>query len=108
MTIKQAIEYVAEGHSEYSVQEAKKICQAFKLKLPNYLIDRWKNQKEANPTNDPKGLWLYADKPGEGVSSFRLSMFIVASLGLKTDSYFGRGSQARENAAVIKKHFNIA
>jgi hypothetical protein len=108
MTIKEAIEYLSEGHTEWTVEEAKKICQAFKFELPNGLIDHWKNQKEANPTNDPKGLFLAKDEAGTGVSSFRLSNWITDKLNLKVEFYYGRGSQARANGEAIAKHFSIA
>lgn len=103
MTQEETIPYLAEGHSLWTVEKAREICQAFELELPDELIIRWKNQKEANPTNDPKGLWLdEPDKPGEGVGSIELSQYVTNQLKLERSSYYGRGSQARSNAAAIR------
>jgi len=107
MTKQEAIEYVSEGHSMWTVEGAKEVVKAFGLELPEGLITKWKGQKDANPNNNPKGLWLNEDKPGEGVGSIELSNWIVGKFHLKTREFFGRGSQARENARVLKEHLNI-
>lgn len=108
MTKQEALEYLSEGHSMWSVETAKKVCEAFGFTLPDTLIMRWKNQKDANPDNDPKGFWLNdPNKPGEGVPSFRLSNWITDKLELKVHEFFGRGTQSRANAEAIKAHLNI-
>ena len=104
MTIREVLEYIAEGHSLWSVDLAKEICKTLNVPFKNRLIITWNSQKDANPTNDFKGLWLNEDKPGQGVASDRLSSYVVNYLCLKPKSFFGRGSQARENARVLKEY----
>src|SRR3990167_5066036 len=105
MTQQEAIEGLSEGHSFMSPDWAKEVCEAVGVDFSENLIERYANQKEANPSNEPKGLWL--DKPNEpveGVNTYRLSNYVADKMALKVPSFYGRGSQARANAEVIKKH----
>jgi len=104
MTKEEAIEYLADGHSEWTVECAREICAAFGLELPADLIDRWEGQADVNPAGHPKGLWLDKDEPGEGVYSLVLSDYIVKALGLEVMGYIGRGFQAQANARAIRKY----
>jgi len=107
MTKEESLEYLSEGHDMWSVEIAKEICESIGVPFKDILIMRWTGQKDANPNNDPKGLWLNEDKPGEGVPSFRLSNYVANYLDLVAHDFFGRGSQARENARVIREHLKI-
>lgn len=107
MTKQEALEYVAEGHSMWTVEGAKEVVEAFGFEFPEGLITKWKGQKDANPNNEPKGLWLNKDEPGEGVASHQLSNWMVDKFHLKVREFFGRGSQARANAQAIKEHLSL-
>jgi hypothetical protein len=108
MTTTQAVDYLASGHDLWSTDQARKICEAFDVPFSDHLIIKWKNQKDANKTNDPKGLWLdEPDKPGEGVGSIQLSNYVIRKLNIEVESYFGRGTQARANAQAIRNKFKL-
>lgn len=107
MTKEEAIKYLTDGHSEWTVECAQEICTAFGLEFPDDLIDRWEDQADVNPDSHPKGLWLEEDKPGEGVYSLALSNYVVKSLGLEVMGYIGRGFQAQANAGAIRKHLGL-
>ena len=107
VTKKEALDWLSDGHTEYSVEGAKKVCQAFGLELPESLIDHWTGQADANPTGHPKGLWLEEDTPGEGVSSYRLSNWVTEQLGVKAGNFYGRGTQARSNAEAVKGYLKL-
>lgn len=108
MSQENAISYLGNGHALWSVEQAREVCAAFNLKLPDNLIIRWKNQKDANPTNNPKGIWLNEpDKPGEGVGGIELSNYVRRQFKLKVPDYYGRGSQANANANALKKWFAL-
>lgn len=108
MTKKEALSYVSDGHSFMSIEGAKEVCEAFDVPFNDKMVERYANQKEANPTNSPKGLWL--DKPNEpiaGVATLRLSCYITDYLKLDAGSFIGRGFQAQANATVVAKHFGL-
>ena len=105
MNKQEALAAIADGHTMYSVEFAKEVCKAFKVAFNKSLIEHWTGQKDANPDNHPKGLWLNEDKPGEGVHSLALSRHIVEQLGEadKANLFLGRGTQAREYARVVRE-----
>ena len=107
MTKREAIECLGDGHSFWNVEHAKGICEVLGLKLPDNLIKHYEGQQDANPDNNPKGLWLNEDKPIDGVPSLPLSNWVKGQYKLEVEEYFGRGSQARANAAAVAKHLNI-
>lgn len=108
MTKREALKSIAQGHTLWNVEHAQEVCAAFDLTLPDHLIIRWQNQATANPTNDPKGIFLDdPDKAGEGVGSIELSNFVTNSLKLERSEYFGRGSQARANAQAVRQWLDI-
>jgi hypothetical protein len=103
MTQAEAISCLSEGHTLWSIEQAKDILKAVGAEFTDDLILKWKGQKDANPTNHPKGLWLNEDKPGQGVESLRLSNYVVNQMGLNPPSYIGRGFQAQGNATAIRE-----
>lgn len=103
----EALECLANGHSMWTLEGAREVLKAFDLELPDGLITKWTGQADANPNNDPKGLWLDKDEAGEGVASYGLSNYVVNKLDLKVSNFYGRGTQARTNAEAIKKHFGL-
>jgi hypothetical protein len=108
MSREEAITHLAEGHSLWSVEMAKTICRSFDLPFPKQLIIRWRDQHDANPTKDPKGIWLHEpDQSGEGVGSIELSNYVAQRLGVRVRDYFGRGSQAAANAKAIRKYLAL-
>jgi hypothetical protein len=105
MTREEAISCLADGHSLWTVETAKEICEAIDVPFDNKLISHYEGQKDANPHNDPKGLWLHADKPLDGVNALYLSDYVTDYLKLEVQSYIGRGFQAQANAEAIRQHF---
>lgn len=103
MTQEKALSIVSDGHGMISVETAKEVCAFFGVKFEDWLVMRWSGQKDANPGNDPKGLFLYEDKPGEGVPTLRLSRLVVEGLGGQVGNFLGRGFEARDNARQIKE-----
>lgn len=107
-TLKDAIDCLADGHSFWTVKAAKEVCQATGVKWDDELVCHFDNQNEANPTNDPKGLWLNVDGPVDGVNALTLSHYVREQLKLPVErDYSGRGFQAQGNARVIAKHFGL-
>lgn len=101
----EALEWIADGHGLMTVEKAKEVVEHFGLKWSDRLIMKWKNQQDANPTNDPKGLWLFdKNKAGEGVATGRLSAYVVNQLGLDVRYYMGRGFQAQANARAVEEY----
>jgi len=107
MTSQEALEYISDGHTFWTVERAKEVCKALKVPFNENLIDHYKGQKDANPDNEPKGLWLNEDKPVDGVNALRLSNYIKHHFGLEAGGYIGRGSQAQANAEAVKKHLGL-
>lgn len=100
-----AIAKLADGHTEWTVDCAKEICEAVGVPFDDSLIDRWTGQADANPTGHFKGLFLNEDKPGEGVNSLYLSKYVARQLGLKYEHKMGRGFQAQVCAAAVSDYF---
>jgi hypothetical protein len=107
MDKKEAIGKLSNGHAFWYVSTAEEICKALGLTLPKGLIEHYKGQKDANPTNHPKGLWLNEDKPCSGVSGLPLSDWVIGQFNLDVESYGGRGFQAQANSEALGKHFKI-
>ena len=105
-----AIKDLQDGHAMYTVARAREILEALGVLggVPETLITRWTGQDDANPNNEPKGLTLKNDEPGEGVSSLALGYYIVGRFALKTNAgaFFGRGRQAFANASAIAVYIN--
>ena len=107
MNKKKAMGYLADGHTFWTVEGAREVCKAVGLEFLDELIEHYDGQKDANPDGHPKGLWLNEDKPVDGVSALSLSDWVADQFGLKVDSYFGRGTQARANAKAIAEHLGV-
>ena len=109
MTREEAIDHIASGHGLIYVGAAAEVLHALGIKgdVPDHLIIRWTGQVDANPDNNPRGIFLHEDAPGEGVGTLSLGYYVVQQLGLHTNAgdYFGRGRQAQANAAAVRQHF---
>lgn len=103
MTENEAYDLISDGHRMISVATAHACCTFFNVPFTENIIDRWSGQREANPDNNPKGLWLYKDEPGEGVATLRLSDHIARILTGDTSNKFVRGCRAQENAANVRR-----
>lgn len=110
MTIKNALAIISDGHTLIDVMDAKKVCEVLGVGWSDSLIDSYKNQEEANPTHDPKGLWLNEDKPTSGVYTLNLSYYIAEKLGVKSNAgiFHGRGSQARANSEAVAGKLGVS
>ena len=107
MTKKEALKVISDGHSMLDIDYAKEVCKALGVEFSENLITKWLSQVDANPTGNPKGLWLEKDEPGEGVASLRLSNYITDKFGLKVEFYHGRGFQAQANSDEVRKHLGL-
>ncbi len=109
MTIKEALNWIGDGHTLMSVSGAKQVCKVLGVPWADRLISSYANQKEANPDNEPKGLWLHEDKPTTGVYTLRLSDYVVDALKVdsKAGNFIGRGSQARANMEAVRDHLGV-
>ena len=106
-----AISVVADGHTFWKVSYAKRVCKVFDLELPDLIISTYNSQKEANPTNHYKGLFLNKDTkfPVSGVEAADLSDYIAGKvLGHAPPSggFIGRGFGAQANAEAVEKKLN--
>ena len=109
LTKAQAIALIADGHTFWRVGGAKKICKAFDLKLPEWAVSHYKGQKDANPTNHFKGLFLKEDKPCSGVNALTLSNYITERLCGKNEmgNFLGRGFVAQANCKLVSEKLGI-
>lgn len=110
-TKEDALAALADGHTFWKKEAAQKICEALGVPFSEKIVTRYKNQKDANPTNDPKGLWLNdPDKPCEGVNSLTLSnyvaMQILHSEYPPSGEFIGRGFGAQANAAAVRQYLD--
>lgn len=100
----EAVGHISDGHSLWTIECAKEICEALGVQFSNKLITHYGNQAEANPDNNPKGMWLEKDEPTDGVEALRLSYYCADQLGIDTsNSFSGRGFQAQWLARQIEK-----
>jgi len=112
MTRDEAIDCLSDGHTLWKVEFAKEVCEALGVEFSDKLIRHYKNQKDANPTNSPKGLWLAdPDKAIDGVNSLNLSDYVTCKI-LKCDlppssQFIGRGFGAQANAGAVKDFFAL-
>lgn len=111
MTQQEALEYIADGHTLWTVERSEEVCKAFNIPFDKLLVVHYEGQKDANPNNEYKGLWLNVDKPTDGVNSLSLSDYVTGKI-LNTQSppsvnFHGRGSGARANAEAVKRHLNL-
>ena len=111
MTQQEAFKYISDGHTLWTVECAKEVCKAFGVPFEENLVAHYKGQKDANPNNDYKGLWLKEDKPTDGVNSLALSNYIAVKIlntqSIPSGEFYGRGSGARANAESVRRHLNL-
>lgn len=106
MRTSKAIDLLSDGHSIYTVKKSREICKILKLKLPQNLIIKWKNRKDAMTRY---GFNAKNNKPASGVYSLTLSNWACRELtgGIAGAIFHGRGSRARGNAEAIKEKLNL-
>lgn len=108
--LNEAIDMLSDGHSWWKVEYAEELCKAFGLELPKRLIQTYHSQKEANPTNHFKGLFINTDKwPVSGVASLPLSDYITEQILGNTPSsnFLGRGFGAQANAKAVAEAIGL-
>ncbi len=100
-----ALAALSEGHAMWNVEHAIEVCEALGVEFEGCPIEKWEGQADANPDNHPKGLWLDEDKPGRGVNSLSLSAHVARQMYVMegSRSFFGRGTQAREYAKLVRE-----
>ena len=101
ITLDQAINYLADGHTLWRAEVAYQICKVvgvpYDTSLENHCYSDWL---------DYKGLHMSEGEEGAiGVYSLSLSLYIAEKLGVakKAGHYLGRGFQAQAYAEQIKK-----
>lgn len=109
MTIETALSYVADAYTFISVERAREVCAAFGVEFREDLREDFQSQKDANPDNDPKGLFLNKDAPTSGVSTSSLGHYLAQKIVGNTyaASYFGRGRNARALADSIRAKLGL-
>lgn len=108
--LNEAINALSSGHNWWKVEYAQEVCKAFSLELPEKLIETYHSQKEANPTNHFKGLFIQTDKwPVSGVSGEHLSDFVTREILGHTPSsgFLGRGFGAQANAQAVRQAIGL-
>lgn len=105
MTKGEAIEAIKDGHTIYSPEFAKQVCETLGVVFsPKELV------KPYHSESHPLGVHMLEGHEGdEGVWSLSLSLYIATKLGVKDKAtgFLGRGSQAREYARVIAEKLGI-
>ena len=98
LTKEEALERLGDGHAIWSVEGAQKICKVVGVEFDPSLVRQFYSDH-----SDPKGARMY-EEGSMGVYSLGLSAYIARQLGVehKARSFFGRGSQAREYARLIR------
>ena len=96
---------LADGHTFWTIEFAKKLCDFFEVRWQDALVTHYKGQQDANPDGHYKGMWLAEDKPTDGVHALRLSYYIASELGVNTrkNPKTGRGFQAQWNARKVRE-----
>ncbi|MCK5019122.1 MAG: hypothetical protein KAS32_18825 [Candidatus Peribacteraceae bacterium] len=104
MTKDVVLKAIGDAYSFWTVKTAKNICKALGIEFNNSLIRKYTGQKDANPDNHPKGLWLKEDKPVRGVAGLSLSYYITEKMGADKGlpQYHGRGRTARTNEEAVR------
>ncbi len=99
-----ALKCIGDAYSFWTVEGAKKICKVLGIEFNDNLIRKYTGQKDANPDNHPKGLWLNKDEPVEGVAGLSLSFYITEKMGADEGlpQYHGRGRTARTNEEAVR------
>ena len=102
MDIKEALEAISTGHTIYSVDYAREVCEAFKVSFPKSLVQVFESDRH------PLGVTMYHG-PEDGVWSLALSRHVAECLQVfdKAHGYLGRGSQAREYARVVREKLGV-
>jgi len=99
MEKKEALRYLADGHTVWKPEIADEVCDAFG-------VQRIKPSRfRSDPPGTIKGLTM---KEGEenslGVDGLTLSHHVADELGLEYGSYIGRGFQAQAIARAIAEY----
>ena len=102
MDIKEALEAISTGHTIYSVDYAREVCEAFNVGFPKSLVQVYESDRH------PMGVTMFHG-PEDGVWSLTLAAHVAGRLGVKDKAhgYFGRGSQAREYARVVSEKLGV-
>ena len=99
MTRDEALECLRDGHTIWTVESAKAICEAVGIEYDGtQLVKRFRSDPH------PLGAQMRPGREGAlGVWSLALGRYIAKRLGVadNAQSFLGRGTQAREYARVI-------
>lgn len=103
MNLKEALEFLSDGHAIISIETAKEVCEAVDVPFNSKrVVQRFKS----DPVGTFKGLTMKPEHENtEGVDTLTLSSYVADYLKVsdKAGHFFGRGSQARAYAEEIKK-----
>ena len=107
MTQKEAIEYLSDGHTIWTVKCAKEICESINVPFDQKLVRKFKS----DPPGTLKGLTMNeGQENSSGVDALTLSAYVASKLDVEKEAgdYFGRGKQARAYAEVVAKKLGIS
>ena len=99
MELREALEYLEDGHAIWKPDAAREICEAVGARYSPEALER-PYTTEAHPM----GVKMRPGQEGQkGVWGLTLAHYAAAQLGVvdKALSFLGKGSQAREYARVI-------
>lgn len=100
MQIGEALNVLENGHTIWTPKYAQRVCEALGIPFNESLV------KPFYSDNDFKGLTMRVGMEGAtGVYSLTLSEYCANQFKLanKATSFFGRGSQAREYARLVRQ-----
>lgn len=100
MQIGEALNVISDGHTIWRPEYAQRVCEALGLPFDEELVERFYSE------NHWKGAHMREGQEGSlGVYSLTLSQHCAEELGVfkQAASFFGRGSQAREYARLVRQ-----
>jgi len=101
MNRNEAMAILGDGHSIWSVEAAKGVCENIGISWSEELVKkRYSYQSDYSPKYD-----ITMENEGEEtVSCYALTGYVMGQLGIEPRNIFnGRGSQARYNATLIQE-----
>ena len=100
LKIEEALSAIESGHTIWTPEYAQTVCESLGIPFSPKLVQRFYSEPE-----DYKGARMKEGCEGaEGVYSLDLSAYCAEQFGVikEAQSFFGRGSQAREYARLVR------
>ena len=104
MQINEALNVLNDGHTIWKVGHAKRVCEALGVPFSDNLVERFYTEEHY------KGAKMLEGEEGSlGVYALSLSEYVAEQLSVSKQArqFYGRGSQAREYARVVREKLGI-